>query len=150
MNGQNSSSSGYPNGADLNRMESLSISPELFEKLYLSPENNVHGDLRNTFGNPTPLAVVGFVVALTPLSIELMGWGGVTGLSATAYVYLSNPGTLINTLLSFKEMSKLVLRWPPRILPRQYLPQRRVHELRRTLPNLRRDIPTLLRRYRSL
>jgi hypothetical protein len=34
---------------------SISISPELFEKLYLSPQNRVHGDLRRTFGNPTPL-----------------------------------------------------------------------------------------------
>jgi hypothetical protein len=34
---------------------SVSISPELFEKLYLSPPTNVHGDLRRTVGNPTPL-----------------------------------------------------------------------------------------------
>ncbi|KAG4429472.1 hypothetical protein IFR05_015048 [Cadophora sp. M221] len=82
MNGQNPSSSS--NGADLKPVESLSISPELFEKLYLSPENKVYGDLRKTFGNPTPLAIVGFVVALSPLSIELMGWRGAGGLSATA------------------------------------------------------------------
>ena len=36
---------------------SVSIPPELFEKLYLSPENRVSGDLRKTFGNPTPLYV---------------------------------------------------------------------------------------------
>lgn len=36
---------------------SISIPPELFEKLYLSPENRVKGDLRKTFGNPTPLCV---------------------------------------------------------------------------------------------
>jgi uncharacterized protein len=34
---------------------SISISPELFEKIYLSPQNVVKGDLRKTFGNPTPL-----------------------------------------------------------------------------------------------
>lgn len=34
---------------------SISISPELFEKLYLSPQTKVHGDLRRTVGNPTPL-----------------------------------------------------------------------------------------------
>lgn len=33
----------------------LTISPEMFEKLYLNPKTNVKGDLRNTFGNPTPL-----------------------------------------------------------------------------------------------
>jgi len=34
---------------------SLSISPELFEKIYLSPQNKVAGELRKTFGNPTPM-----------------------------------------------------------------------------------------------
>jgi hypothetical protein len=34
---------------------SISISPELFEKIYLSPQNIVKGDLRKTFGNPTPV-----------------------------------------------------------------------------------------------
>jgi hypothetical protein len=81
------------NGANLTRSQSLSISPEVFEKLYLSPENAVKGDLRQTFGNPSPIkstsiltfssAIVGFVVALSPLSIELMGWRGAGGLSAT-------------------------------------------------------------------
>lgn len=45
-------------GAALNRIRtagSISISPELFEKLYLSPETRVKGDLRKTFGNPTPM-----------------------------------------------------------------------------------------------
>jgi hypothetical protein len=34
---------------------SINIPKEIFEKLYLSPQNNVQGDLRKTFGNPTPL-----------------------------------------------------------------------------------------------
>jgi hypothetical protein len=34
---------------------SVSMSPELFEKLYLSPQNMVKGNLRGTFGNPTPM-----------------------------------------------------------------------------------------------
>jgi len=33
----------------------LTISPEMFEKLYLNPKTAVKGDLRSTFGNPTPL-----------------------------------------------------------------------------------------------
>ncbi len=48
----------HDTGAALNRIRtagSISISPELFEKLYLSPENKVSGDLRKTFGNPTPM-----------------------------------------------------------------------------------------------
>lgn len=34
---------------------SVQMSPELFEKLYLSPMNEVKGELRQTFGNPTPM-----------------------------------------------------------------------------------------------
>jgi hypothetical protein len=34
---------------------SISIPPELFEKLYLSPQNAVKGELRKTFANPTPV-----------------------------------------------------------------------------------------------
>ncbi|OHE97333.1 GPR1/FUN34/YaaH-class plasma membrane protein [Colletotrichum orchidophilum] len=55
---------------------SIAMSPELFEKLYLSPQNNVKGDLRKTFGNPTPIAIVGFLISLTPLACDLMGWRG--------------------------------------------------------------------------
>lgn len=63
---------------------SINISPELFEKLYLSPENRVKGDLRQTFGNPTPLALTGFLLSLTPLSCDLMGWRGAGGNGAAS------------------------------------------------------------------
>ena len=33
----------------------LTISPEVFEKLYLQPQVPVRGELRNIVGNPTPL-----------------------------------------------------------------------------------------------
>lgn len=39
---------------------SISISPELFEKIYLSPQNKVSGDLRKTVGNPTPVYTLFF------------------------------------------------------------------------------------------
>lgn len=61
-NGQNTAKYDLP--ADTNRDEaleriratgSLFISPELFEKIYLSPKNTVKGDLRSILGNPTPL-----------------------------------------------------------------------------------------------
>jgi len=55
---------------------SLSISPELFEKIYLSPQNRVAGELRKTVGNPTPFALVGFLLSLTPLSMDIMQWRG--------------------------------------------------------------------------
>ena len=49
----------------------MSISPELFERLYLGPQNRVSGELRKTFANPTPLGILGFSLGLFPLSIEL-------------------------------------------------------------------------------
>lgn len=48
----------------------MSISPEMFEQVYLNPKNQVKGDLRKTFANPTPLGILGFAVGLFPLSIE--------------------------------------------------------------------------------
>ena len=36
---------------------SISMSPEMFEKLYLAPEQKVKGELRRTFANPTGLYV---------------------------------------------------------------------------------------------
>jgi hypothetical protein len=36
---------------------SISMSPEMFAKLYLAPERKVKGELRKTFANPTPLYV---------------------------------------------------------------------------------------------
>ncbi|KAL8891384.1 MAG: hypothetical protein Q9192_005752 [Flavoplaca navasiana] len=74
-------------GDTLKRMRtagSVNMSSELFEKLYLSPENRVKGDLRKTFGNPTPIALVGFLLSLTPLSCDLMGWRGAGGNGAAS------------------------------------------------------------------
>ncbi len=34
---------------------SITITPELFEKIYLSPKNQVSNNIRSTVGNPTPL-----------------------------------------------------------------------------------------------
>lgn len=61
---------------------SISISPELFEKIYLSPQNVVKGDIRKTFANPTPVCLVGFLLSLTPLSCDLMGFQGITNTNA--------------------------------------------------------------------
>jgi len=86
-------------GHALNRIRttgSLSISPELFEKIYLSPQNRVAGDLRKTFGNPTPLALAGFLLSLTPLSCTLMGWRGAAGNgAATIGTYFGFGGVLM-------------------------------------------------------
>ncbi|KAL1800853.1 hypothetical protein ACET3X_001195 [Alternaria dauci] len=77
---------------------SISISPELFEKLYLSPQNKVKGELRKTFGNPTPLALIGFLLSLHPLSMTLMGWRGAgeSGAASIGWYYFA--GGLLMTL----------------------------------------------------
>jgi hypothetical protein len=66
-----------------NNSRNLSISPELFEKLYLPARQQNQNGLSHNLGNPTPVAIMGLVVAITPLSIELMGWRGANGLLAT-------------------------------------------------------------------
>ncbi|CAI6099199.1 unnamed protein product [Clonostachys chloroleuca] len=48
---------------ELRSAQSISMTPELFEKLYLSPPNKVEGNLRRTFGNPTPIGAGDFGVA---------------------------------------------------------------------------------------
>jgi hypothetical protein len=93
---------------------SISISPELFEKLYLSPKNEVKGELRKTFGNPTPLyviqvlcnhpvtnldsALVGFLLSLTPLSWTLMGWRGAGGSGSASIGWYFFAGGLLMVL----------------------------------------------------
>ncbi|SPJ79806.1 related to Y.lipolytica GPR1 protein and Fun34p [Fusarium torulosum] len=65
---------------------SIPISPELFEQLYLQPHSKVKGELRNTFGNPTPIALAGFLLCTTPASMSLLGWQGAGGFAAAANV----------------------------------------------------------------
>lgn len=83
---------------------SISITPELFEKIYLSPKNRVSNNIRSTFGNPTPLALVGFLLSLTPLSNVLLGWRGAGGLGAAevgAYYFFGGLLMVLGGLLEF-------------------------------------------------
>lgn len=57
----------------------LPIPREAFQKLYLSPKTPTAGNLRRTFGNPTPVSLIGFLLAATPTAMLLMGWGGSGG-----------------------------------------------------------------------
>lgn len=61
----------------------LPISREAFEKLYLSPKNpRVSGSLRKKLGNPTPISLLGFLLAATPNACIMMGWRGAGGQGA--------------------------------------------------------------------
>ncbi|KAF4457666.1 hypothetical protein F53441_426 [Fusarium austroafricanum] len=76
---------------------SIPMPPELFEQLYLQPHNKVKGDLRKTFGNPTPVALAGFLMCSTPASMALLGWQGAGGFAAAANVgaYFGLGGVLL-------------------------------------------------------
>ncbi|KAI1133350.1 GPR1/FUN34/YaaH-class plasma membrane protein [Nemania abortiva] len=77
---------------------SISISPALFEKLYLSPQNNVKGDLRRTFANPTPIALAGHVISIGPLACDLMGWRGAGGSGAASIPFFLYFGGVLMSL----------------------------------------------------
>lgn len=55
------------------------IPRDTFEKLYLTPKMPIAGNLRRTFGNPTPISLMGFLVAATPNAMLHMGWRGAGG-----------------------------------------------------------------------
>ncbi|CAG8893170.1 unnamed protein product [Penicillium egyptiacum] len=57
----------------------LPIPRDTFEKLYLTPKMPIAGNLRRTFGNPTPISLMGFLVAATPNAMLHMGWRGAGG-----------------------------------------------------------------------
>lgn len=58
---------------------SVVIPREVFETMYLSPYSRTKGHLRSTFGNPTPMPLMGFLIASMPLGCNLMGWRGSGG-----------------------------------------------------------------------
>ncbi|MCJ1250300.1 hypothetical protein MMC30_007526 [Trapelia coarctata] len=83
---------------------SISISPEQFEKLFLSPQNAVKGQLRSTFANPTPLALLGFLLSLSPLCWDLMGVRGAGGTGAAnigAYFFMGGVLMLLGAIGEF-------------------------------------------------
>ncbi|KAJ5145469.1 uncharacterized protein N7515_000033 [Penicillium bovifimosum] len=57
----------------------LPIPRDVFEKLYLSPKTPNASKLRFTFGNPTPIALMGFLLSAFPTGMITMGWRGSGG-----------------------------------------------------------------------
>ena len=83
INGVDDIEKGNSDGLDLTKTQTIggmTISPELFEKLYLTPKTPHAGDYNKRFANPTPLGFVGFVISTFTFSMILMGWGGASGL----------------------------------------------------------------------
>lgn len=74
----------------------LTITPELFEKLYLTPKVAATGDFRKRFANPTPLGLMGFIISATTFAAILMGWGGATTLEGVVGIfYFTGPVLLL-------------------------------------------------------
>lgn len=65
----------------------ISLSPELFEKLYLAPKVPHVADLASRHANATPLGFLGFVISTFTFSMVLMGWGGASGLPAVVGIF---------------------------------------------------------------
>ncbi|KAK4554812.1 hypothetical protein LTR86_007960 [Recurvomyces mirabilis] len=65
----------------------MTISPELFEKLYLTPKTPHSGDAIKRFANPTPMGFVGFVISTFTFAMVNMGWGGADGLAGVAGIF---------------------------------------------------------------
>ncbi|KAK9365044.1 GPR1/FUN34/yaaH family-domain-containing protein [Lipomyces kononenkoae] len=83
---------------------SITMSPELFEKLYLSPEKAVKGNLRQTFANPTPLAILAHSVCSAPLGCDLLGLRGAGQFGAAstgAYVFVGGLLLVISGIFEF-------------------------------------------------
>ncbi|KAK5655350.1 hypothetical protein OQA88_5917 [Cercophora sp. LCS_1] len=105
--------------AQLRAAQTVNMSSELFEKLFLSQQQSaslssrtnrwsLDDDMKTlpstkTFGNPTPIALVGIVVALTPLSCNLMGLLGAGGNGAAGVATYYFFGGLLLILASLLE-----------------------------------------------
>ncbi|CZR67631.1 related to Y.lipolytica GPR1 protein and Fun34p [Phialocephala subalpina] len=83
----------------IKRASGISLSPEGFKR-----QDTVNGDLRKTFGNPTPVGLLGILLSLTPLSCDLIGWRGAGGNGAAsvgAYLFFGGLLLIISGLLEF-------------------------------------------------
>ncbi|KAL4916742.1 GPR1/FUN34/yaaH family-domain-containing protein [Aspergillus aurantiobrunneus] len=76
---QDGESKGYPDNRISTVPTSVTLSAEQFERLYLTPMTHKQPALTKKVGNPTPLALGGFVITTTPLSCCLMAWRGASG-----------------------------------------------------------------------
>lgn len=66
----------------------LPIPRDTFEKLYLSPKHpSKSSKLSKKFGNPTPICLLGFLLASMPNAMIMMGWRGASG-EGGAIVYV--------------------------------------------------------------
>jgi hypothetical protein len=94
---------------------------------------------------------MGFIVALTPLSISLMGWRGATGGgAATGYVSTAPTKEDVDHVSQLRiNLVRWILtcpRWTPGVLSRQHLPFRRLHGIWRAFLDIRHNLHPFLQR----
>ncbi|KAI3317344.1 GPR1/FUN34/yaaH family-domain-containing protein [Xylariaceae sp. AK1471] len=65
----------------------VTMPPELFEKLYLTPKVPPYRGNNQRLANPTALGFAGFVVATFVFSLVLLGWGGASGFSPVVSIF---------------------------------------------------------------
>jgi succinate-acetate transporter protein len=92
-----------PEMLDRTRTGSLTLSPEMFERLYLSPKTETSNNYRKIWGNPTPLALVGFLLALMPLSCTQMQWRGAGAATVLVgpFAFMGGMALVLSGILEF-------------------------------------------------
>lgn len=86
---------GMPTLEQVRTQGSFMITPEMFERMYLAPQNQVTGSLRTTVGNPTPIGLGGFLIGYCPIIFSILGFRGFTGNgAATVGTYFFSGGML--------------------------------------------------------
>ncbi|PWZ00236.1 hypothetical protein BCV70DRAFT_161161 [Testicularia cyperi] len=94
-------------GHELGRQISVTLTQQQFEELYLQPGVKSRAQLGvvKTFGNPTALGIVSFLLTFMPTSCCLMGWRGATANSLLAllgpYYFMGGMALYVAGLLEF-------------------------------------------------
>ncbi|POS83330.1 hypothetical protein EPUL_005868, partial [Erysiphe pulchra] len=93
----------------------IKLSRDLLEKIYLPPQSTTSyrsidtnsydaRDFRKGLGTPAPVALVGFLICLSPLACDLMGWRGAGGNGAAgmgSYYFFGGLLMILGGLLEF-------------------------------------------------
>ncbi|PSR97805.1 GPR1/FUN34/yaaH family-domain-containing protein [Coniella lustricola] len=80
----------------------VTMSPELFERLYFTPKTPHFSENNKKFANPTALGFVGFAISASSFGMVLMGWGGASGLSPLVGIFFFTGPLLLTLSLIFE------------------------------------------------
>jgi hypothetical protein len=80
----------------------MTISPELFEKLYLTPKTPRHGNNVQRFANAVPMGFTGFVISTFTFSMILMGFAGTSSLAGVVGIFFFTGPVLLGLAAIFE------------------------------------------------